>query len=303
MRRELDRAASLASLAPVWADVTRAYAAGRDEASIRALLALGDWQRLREDAERGTVVQLLRAAELAGHDTDAVIKLAVGKRDFAGARSIAAVLCSRIQQIVGTPEPVSAPSYLARTPVIDDPVARAFALDLAGAMDARAALLGERAARDRPVWAVSVLDEVPADPAARVEWTRRAGIAAAYREERGWASQTDPIGPAPERASPELRASWHAAYTALRLPELDRDTQAATDGELLARRAAYQREAAWAPAHVAKELRDAHLAEETCRTDAILAWRQADTARGWAQQSLARQQALTLTSRAQQAGA
>jgi hypothetical protein len=303
MRRELDRAASLATQAPVWTDLTRAYATGRHEAAIRALLPPEDWQRLRADAERGTLARLLRAAELAGHDTGSVIKLAVGKRDFAGARSIAAVLCGRIQQIIGTPEPTAATGYLARTPVIDDPADCAFALDLAAAMDARAAMLGEQAARDRPAWAVSTLGDMPADPAARADWTRRAAVVAAYREEAGWKSHTDPIGPAPERASPELRASWHAACTALRMPDLDRDTRAATDGELLARRAAYQRQAAWAPPQVAEELRDAHLTEDTCRTAAILAWHQADAAPDWAQRSLARQHALTLGSRAQQAGA
>jgi hypothetical protein len=303
MRRELDRAASLATLAPVWADLTRVCATRRHEAAIRALLPHEGWQRFRKDIERGTLARLLRAAELAGHDTDSVIKLGVGKRDFAGARSIAAVLHGRIQRIIGTPEPVAAASYLARTPVIDDPVDRAFALDVAAAMDARAAILGEQAARNRPAWVVSILGDVPAGVAARAGWIRRAAIAAAYREEAGWTSQNDPIGPAPERASPELRVSWHAAYTALAMPDLDRDTRAATDGELLSRRTAYQRQAAWAPPHVADELRDAHLAEDTCRTGAILAWRQADTAQDWAQQSLARQQALTLTSRAQQAGA
>jgi hypothetical protein len=54
---------------------------------------------------------------------------------------------------------------------------------------------------------------------------------------------------------------------------------------------------------VAGELRDAHLTEDTCRTGAILAWHQADAASDWAPQSLARQQALTLTYGAQQAGA
>lgn len=171
MRRELDLAASLATLARVWTDLTRACSTRRHEVAIRALLPQGEWQRFREDAERGTLARLLRVAELAGHDTDGVIRHAVGKRDFAGARSIAAVLHGRIQRIVGTPEPVAAPSYVARTPVIDDPVNRAFAFELAAAMDARAAVLGQEAALDRPVWALSILGEVPADPVERADWT------------------------------------------------------------------------------------------------------------------------------------
>jgi conjugative relaxase-like TrwC/TraI family protein len=237
MRRELDQAASLATLAPVWADLTRAAATCRYEATIQALLPLGDWQRYQQDSERGTVAQLLRAAELAGHDSSVVIRQAMNMRDFAGARSIAAVLHRRIERIVGPPRPIPAASYLARTPVIDDPQDRAFAVELATAMDARARLLGQRAALDRPRWALTALGQVPADPSGRADWTRRAGIAAAYREERGWTSHADPIGPAPDRASPELRASWHAAHGALRL-DLNRETRAATNGDLLARRAA-----------------------------------------------------------------
>jgi hypothetical protein len=42
MRRELDQAASLATLAPVWADLTRVASTRRDEAAIRALLPPGD---------------------------------------------------------------------------------------------------------------------------------------------------------------------------------------------------------------------------------------------------------------------
>ena len=44
MRRELERAASLATLAPMWAEVTRAHATRRYENTIRSLLAPGEWQ-------------------------------------------------------------------------------------------------------------------------------------------------------------------------------------------------------------------------------------------------------------------
>jgi hypothetical protein len=114
-------------------------------------------------------------------------------------------------------------------------------------MDARVSLLGERAAADRPVWALRYLGGVPAGPVERAEWVRRAGAAAAYREERGYTHDSEAIGPAPERGSPEQRASWHVAFTALRMPEQDRDVAAAADGQLWARRAAFAREVEWAP--------------------------------------------------------
>ena len=89
MRRELERAASLATLAPIWADVTRAHATRRYEKTIRSLLAAEEWQQYQQDAERGTLTRLLRAADLAGHDVEDVLRRALEGRDFAGARSVA----------------------------------------------------------------------------------------------------------------------------------------------------------------------------------------------------------------------
>ena len=128
------------------------------------------------------------------------------------------------------------------------------------------------------MWALRYLGEVPADPVERADWIRRAAAVAAYREERGYAHETDAIGPAPERGSPEQRASWHAAYTALGMPDEAARSQPRRDGELWARRAAYERDAAWAPPYVAGELREAHIAEDTYRADAVLAWHRADAA-------------------------
>ena len=278
VRRDLDRATSLATLAPAWADVTRTHATRRYEKTIRSLLAAEDWQQYQQDAERGTLTRLLRAAGLAGHDTGDLLRRALEGRDFTGARSVAGVLHGRVSRITGTPEPQAAASYADRTPVIDDPEAHRFARELATAMDQRVALLGNQAAMDRPVWALRYLGEVPADPVGRAEWTGRAGAAAAYREERGYADEIEAIGPAPERGSPEQRASWHAAYVALELPEEGREAAAATDGELWARRTAYERDTSWAPPYVADELRDAHIAEDTYRADAVLAWHRADAA-------------------------
>jgi hypothetical protein len=104
------------------------------------------------------------------------------------------------------------------------------------------------------------------------------GAVAAYREERGYPGEIEAIGTAPERASPEQRASWHSAYVALRMPDESRDIAAASDGELWASRGAYQRETKWAPPYVAGELREAHLAEDAYRADAVRAWHRADAA-------------------------
>ena len=170
-------------------------------------------------------------------------------------------------------------------------------------MDARVSLLGSRTAMDQPVWALRYLGDVPADPVERADWTRWAGLAAAYREERGYTHETDAIGPAPERASPEQRASWHAAYTALNRPDHQRQAATMSDGDLWARRDAYTRETAWAPPHVADELRNAHIAEDAYRADAVRAWYRADAAATKADRAQARQEARQYTALAQEFGA
>jgi conjugative relaxase-like TrwC/TraI family protein len=303
MRQELERAASLATLAPMWADVTRAHATRQHEDALRSMLAAGDWQRYEQDPERGTLTRLLRAADLAGHDVDDVLRRAIEQSDFGGARSVAAVLHGRIRRIVGTPEPQTTTGYLGRTPAIDDPVADGFARDLAVAMDERISLLGNRVTVDRPVWAVRYFGELPADPVERADWIQRAGAVAAYREERGYAHEAEAIGPAPERGSPEQRASWHAAYTALRMPEDGREVAVATDGELYARRTAYARDTAWAPPYVVGELRDAHIAEDTYRADAVRGWHRADAAANEAERAAAHREAEGYGALAQEVGA
>jgi len=303
MRQELERAASLATLAPIWADAIRAHTARQYEATLQPLVPSEVWSQYRADPERDTLIRLLRAAELAGHDVDAVLREAVALRDFEGARSIAAVLHGRVENLVGTPEPVADGSYADRTPAITDPDTDRFAHDLAAAMDERVSLLGNRTALDRPVWALRYLGEVPDDPVERAEWVRRAGLAAAYREERGYAHETEAIGPAPERASPEQRANWHAAYTALHLPDEQRKVAAMSDGELWTRRDAYARETAWAPPYVADELRNAHLAEDGYRAEALRAWYRADAAADADEQAKARREAEEYSALAQEVGA
>jgi hypothetical protein len=302
MRQELERSASLATLTPIWTDITHAHATRQYETTLQSLLTTQEWQRYEQDAERGTFTRLLRAADLAGHDIDDLLHRVTDGRDFAGARSIAAVLHGRVHTLTGTPEPPATVTYTDRTPAIEEPEADQLAHDLATAMDERVAVLGNRAVADRPVWALRYLGDVPADPLARADWTRRAGVVAAYREERGYAHDTDALGPAPDRGSPEQRASWHAAYTALRLPDQHRDTAAATDGQLWAWRDTYARDTAWAPPYVAGDLRDAHLAEDAYRADAIHAWHQADAATDPAARAQALRQAQENGTLAQEVG-
>ena len=73
-----------------------------------------------------------------------MLRAAVAGRDFAGARSIAAVLHGRVQRIVGTPEPAGDRQLRGPDSRDQDPEADRFARELAAAMDERVSLLGNR---------------------------------------------------------------------------------------------------------------------------------------------------------------
>jgi hypothetical protein len=104
-------------------------------------------------------------------------------------------------------------------------------------------------------------------PAERGEWERTAGILGAYRERFGWDHPGDAIGPRPPTTHPVKRAEWDGAVQVL--PRVDGvDLRGLTDGQLLARRMAYERECAWQPPHVAEDLRLARKAEIGALTEA-----------------------------------
>ena len=85
-------------------------------------------------------------------------------------------------------------------------------------------------------------------------------------------------------------------------PRRTAEVAAATDGELWARRAAYERETAWAPPYVVGELRDAHLAEDTYRADAVRAWHRADAAADETERTQAQREAEEISALAQEVG-
>ena len=62
----------------------------------------------------------LRAAELAGLDPARVLADAIGERDLAGSRDLAAVLDARIRSRLGSPVPIPAGPWSAQVPAIAD---------------------------------------------------------------------------------------------------------------------------------------------------------------------------------------
>ena len=121
-------------------------------------------------------------------------------------------------------------------------------------MDARKDRIGEHAADHAPPWAVTALGPVPGHPLDRLDWQRRASSIGAWRELSGYDHPTDPIGPEPAAAAPDLRAAWHEAFAALG-PADGPDVRGMPDGTLLHLRDTYPIETAWAPQWVGDELR------------------------------------------------
>ena len=112
------------------------------------------------------------------------------------ARSITSVLHHRLQRLA-LPDLRHDATWAQRTPATAPPLAR----ELAAALDDRARALGERLAASPEPWLARHLGVLApgASPALRAEYTRRAGIAAAYREAAGITNPDQAVIP---RAAP-----------------------------------------------------------------------------------------------------
>ena len=255
----------LGVLHAIWLDQCRATSADRYARTVRDVAAAADAEEILKDTD--TVWRIVRAAELAGLDGAEVIRGAIEGRSFAGVRSHSAVLAARIRQHVGHLPPQVRESWSERLPQFDDPRLALYVNEIAAAMDDRQRRIGEHAAAERPLWATRALGDVPDAAVARAEWERRAGRLGAYREMFGYEHPGDAIGPEPASTSPEARAEWHSAFAVLAHVE-GIDVRSLTDGQLLIRRRAYEAETAWAPKHVAEELRAARRQEQLSRVEA-----------------------------------
>ncbi|TFE54686.1 conjugal transfer protein TraA [Streptomyces sp. ICN441] len=113
------------------------------------------------------------------------------------------------------------------------------------------------AAEELPQWARDTLGPVPHDPAWQQRWIERAGTVMAYREAHEYDSERDPIGPRPGRGAVDVRQDWDRAYRALGEPDDRMELVGASDATLRQAIERYERETAWAPPHVAGQLREA----------------------------------------------
>jgi conjugative relaxase-like TrwC/TraI family protein len=219
----------------------------------------------------------LRSAELAGLDPAQVLADAIAERDLAGSRDISAVVDNRIRSRLGSPVPLPAGPWSAQIPAIADPERHAYATEIAALMDARKDRIGEHAAEHALPWAVAALGPVPDHPVDRLDWQNRAASIGAWRELSGYQHPTEPIGPEPAAAAPDLRAAWHEAFGALG-PVDGPDVRGLPDGILLHLRDTYPTETAWAPHYVGDELRQVRAAAWNANLAALRASAEANAA-------------------------
>jgi len=237
LERELSRADHLGVLGGIWDDLTRRAQHARFEQALRDALPATEARQALADQACTWLWRTLREAEAAGLDG----------------------IYPQLHDASSSRVPDTVSTELNR-----------YLRELAAAMDDRARRLGEHAAESGAEWAVGALGPVPCDPAARADWERRGSLIAAYRERYGHDHPADPIGPAPGKTSPEARAAWHTALAAL--GHIDGiDLRACTDGDLWLRRGTYERETAWAPPHVAEELRLMRVAQRDAHVAAVRA--------------------------------
>ena len=252
-------------LLAMYSAATRSEAYAVIDAELQARLPADAYARYLGEEQRPILQRQVLAATMAGVPLAEVLDVATG-RDFTGARSVAAVMHGRIDAAeLGRQEAGQTVTWAERVPEVVTPKARALGVELAKAMDARAAELAQRQAETPEPWVLATLGAFPAEGSEqlRADWLGRIGQAASYRE---MARITDPnmvIGPAPQ-GHPELMEAHASAASMLELETEDRMVYAMTRGQLEATTAEYERIAQHAPPEVSAELK----AERTAELDA-----------------------------------
>lgn len=288
--------ASLAWIGTQWDEVSRESAQARYTGQLEQVLSAEVVEALTAEPGWPRLVRAVREAELAGHNSEALLAGAVQGRPLADAEQVSDVLRYRVRILAGerTPEQrVGAGDWTALAPPTDGPVGQ-FSHELAVLAQDRQHELGQAALAEPPAWAVEQLGPVPnydelaravengvpvpvgaveEIAEARVEWARKAGGVAAYRELRGIDPDATSIGAAPSREEEFHRQMWTQAAAALgqNTDPGAVDYRTLPDLDLYAARERWTREQAWAPEYVAAEMRTAYELARQYNEDATLA--------------------------------
>ena len=178
-------------------------------------------------------------------------------------------------------------TWAQRTPASAPAVAR----ELAAGLDDRVRALGERMAASPQPWLARQLGVIAPDgsPALREEYTRRAGLAAAYREAAGITDPDQAVSLEPHRGNPELENMRNAVFAALEIRDEAEILRGLHRGELEAQVLAGERAQASAPLDVSGTLRVTAQAEADARRQSADAEVQHDETGAASAKTLARQ--------------
>ncbi len=249
MDAALDAADHPARLIYLYQQITAAQRAADLDTAFAAALTRADYDRYAADPARPALHHAIREAQLAGHDTTAIVA-AITQGPMIGARSVAAVLHGRLQHLnlPQRPPPLNWATQLpeART---DGP-----AHDTAQAMNERTRVIGEQIA-DRPQpWILDRLGVPPDRPGPlREDWIHRAGHAGFARQAAGITDPNVAIGPRPGH-DPEQAAAWDHAARALGLSAEEHHIRAASRAQLEHDVRAYAQAAEAAPPDMADRI-------------------------------------------------
>ncbi len=251
-----------------------------DELAAEGHLTDDERSRFAADEQgTGQIGKLLRTVEQSGHDPRQALRDAVVDRTLDGLRSVAHGVHARISTTYADALNPRVEHVSDAPPATENAAHKRYVEKLAEMADDRRRELGTQVAEEQPQWAVEALGPVPDDVVARAEWEHKAGVVAAYREAHPSEHESDEValGRAPGTSTPEARASWHAAWSALGRPEAGREESELSDGALRNRVAAWEKEQGWAPKNVWEEMKAAGQQVQEAENDAVL--RRAEAAR------------------------
>ena len=265
IRQAQDWASGTGHLLTLWtAAVKQTLHPGIDQ-QIKARLTEHEAWRYDREAARRALHQRLRAAQLAGHDISALIER-ITAAPMDRARSITSILHHRLQRLA-LPDLRHDVTWAQRTLATAPPFAR----ELAAALDGRTRVLGEHLAATPEPWLACHLGVLApaASPALRAEYTRRAGLVAAYREAAGITNPRQVAALEPHRGNPELEAMRKSVLAALEIRDEADIIRGLDRGELEARALHGQHARAAAPPDVSGQHRLTAQAEADAHKQAV----------------------------------